>query len=250
MQYKKLILSFLIVVIAKTSTYAQRAEIGLNVGGAGYIGEFNQFNPVKISGLNAGIYAKINFDPYWGVGIHYNYGKIKGDDAKSNNAQFRDRNLNFSSSLNEIAFIGSFNFLDMYSPGSRKRVSPYLFLGVGGVIFEPKATWGEGYVKLREYNTEGLPKQYRNYAMTIPYGVGIKYKKSENITLFGQIGYRTVFTDYLDDVSGLYPTEGQWQNSFNPTISKQLSDRSWELNTGSYLYKPGDQRGVFRKRDT
>ncbi|HTM98164.1 MAG TPA: DUF6089 family protein [Pedobacter sp.] len=252
MQYKKLILSFFILISAKNFTYAQRAEIGVNAGGAGYIGEFNQFNPVKISGLNAGIYARLNIDPHWGIGIHYNYGKIKGDDARSNNAELRNRNLNFHTSLNELAFIGNLNFFDMYSPGSRKRISPYLFLGIGGVIFEPKATWGKRDIELREYNTEALSKLYRNYAMTIPYGAGIKYKKSENITLFGQIGYRTVFTDYLDDVSGVYAAPSQWneKNSFNPTISEQLGDRSWDPYTAQKLYKPGDQRGDFRKRDT
>ncbi|WP_090994077.1 type IX secretion system protein PorG [Pedobacter insulae] len=254
MQYKKIILSFFILISAQKFIYAQRAEIGVNMGGTGYIGEFNQFNPVKISGVNAGIFAKINIDPYWGVGIHYNYGKIKGDDARSNNDELRNRNLNFKTSLNEIAFIGSLNFFDMYSPGSRKRFSPYLFAGVGGVIFEPTTIRLEDKIKLREYNTEGLPKQYRNYAMTIPYGAGVKYKKNENITLFAQIGYRTTFTDYLDDVSGKYPDPSQWNstNSFNVGISQELSDRSRELPTsgGSYLYRPGDQRGDFRKRDT
>ena len=101
------------------------------------MGDLNQFNPVKISGLNAGVFGKINFDPHWGLGLHLNYGEIKADDALSNNADFRLRNLNFKTTLTEIAFIGSFNFLDMYSPGSRKRVTPYLFAGAGGVIFKP-----------------------------------------------------------------------------------------------------------------
>jgi len=249
MQYKKIILSFLLVIGLVPVLYAQRAEIGVNAGGSGYIGDLNQFNPLKISGLNAGIFGKINFDPHWGLGLHYNYGQIKAEDAFSKNADFRMRNLNFKTSLHEIAFIGSFNFLDMYSPGSRKRVTPYLFAGLGGVIFEPKGIYkdpnnAETLFPLRDINTEDLPTPYRNYAVVIPYGVGIKYKKSENWTLFGQIGYRTTFTDYLDDVSGIYPLVNKTWGGLDVT------DRSGEVNGGVNLFKPGDQRGDFRKRDT
>ena len=247
MQYKKLILSFYLLIGLLPIAYAQRAEVGVNAGGAGYMGDLNQFNPLKISGLNAGIFTKINFDPHWGLGLHYNYGVIKADDALSNNADFRQRNLNFKTSLNEIAFIGSFNFFDMYTPGSRKRVTPYLFAGAGGVIFNPTASYVdptnvEFIFALRDINTEDLLSKYRNYAVVIPYGAGVKYKKNENWTLFGQIGYRTTFTDYLDDVSTVYPiVDKRWRGV-------NVSDRSEEL--GAKFYSPGDQRGDFRKRDT
>jgi opacity protein-like surface antigen len=247
MQYKKIILSFLVFVNAFATSYAQRAEIGLNGGGSGYIGEFNQSNPLKISGINGGIYAKINFDPHWGLGLHYNYGRIKGDDATSKNPVLQQRNLNFRTSLNEVAFIGSFNFIDMYSPGSKKRISPYLFLGVGGVLFEPRGKYlGEWGVTLADTSTstEGLAP-YRKYSLVMPFGAGLKYKKSENWTLFGQIGYRAAFTDYLDDVSGVYPDKPKMWGGVN------ISDRSGEVSASRLpIYSPGDQRGDSRKRDT
>ncbi|MES2419508.1 MAG: DUF6089 family protein [Bacteroidota bacterium] len=256
MLYKKIILSSVIVFVLSLTCQAQRAELGVNVGGAGYMGDLNQFNPVKISGVAVGIYAKINFDPHWGLGLHYNYGKIKAFDALSDNPQFVDRNLHFKTVLNEVSFIGSFNFFDIYSPGSKGRLTPYLFAGIGGVIFNPKATYlgssaNGGFelkeFELRDFNTEGQVKPYRNYAVVIPYGAGVKFKMNENWTLFSQAGYRTAFTDYLDDVSGVYPDPSKLLNG----ISRALSDRSGELTpTGVNLYKPGDQRGDFRKRDT
>ncbi len=241
MQFKKLILS-VVLFASLLPVYAQRAEIGINGGGSGYIGDLNQFNPLKISGSNLGIFAKINLDPHWGIGLHVNKGTIVGEDALSKSAEFRQRNLNFKTTLNEIAFIGSFNFLDMYSPGSRRRVTPYLFAGAGGVIFKSIGKYNDEWQKsmeLRELNTEGLPGAYRNYSIVIPYGAGVKYKKSENWTLFGQIGYRTTFTDYLDDVSGVYPSPPSFWGGVN------VSDRS----VGN-IYSAGDQRGDFRKRDT
>lgn len=85
---------------------------------------------------------------------------------------------------------------------------------------------------------------YRNYSIVLPYGAGVKYKKSENWTLFAQVGYRATFTDYLDDVSGVYPTNDSYWGGVN------VSDRSGEVNGGVKLYNPGDQRGDFRKTDT
>lgn len=249
MQYKKLIFSFFLLLSLVPIANAQRAEIGINAGGSGYIGDFNQYNPLKISGLNAGVYGKINFDPYWGLGLHVNYGQIKGEDARSSNLAQQDRNLSFKTSLREIAFIGSFNFFDMYSPGARKRVTPYLFAGAGGVIFNSIGKYNGEWQKqmlLRDLLTEGQTERYRNYAPMIIYGAGVKYKKNDNWTLFGQLGYRTTFTDYLDDVSGVYPAlPSRWGPSLN------VSDRSEELSsTSTPLYSPGDQRGDFRKRDT
>lgn len=247
MHYKKIILSVFLLLYF-LPTYAQRAEVGINGGGSGYIGDLNQFNPLKISGLNVGAFAKINLDPHWGIGLHINYGEISANDAKANSVELRRRNLNFKTSLNEISFIGSFNFFDMYSPGSRRRVTPYLFAGAGGVIFKPQGMYTspttneETLFPLREINTEDLSTRYRNYAIVIPYGAGVKYKKSESWTVFGQIGYRTTFTDYLDDVSTVYPLVDKFWGGVN------VSDRSAEF--GSKFYSPGDQRGDFRKRDT
>ncbi|RZK42016.1 MAG: hypothetical protein EOO90_08875 [Pedobacter sp.] len=253
MQYKEILLSFLFLIVTLTVSHAQRPEFGVNAGGSGYIGEFNQFNPLKISGLNAGGFAKLNFDPHWGLGMHYNYGRIQGDDARSKNLELRNRNLNFQTSLHEVAIIGSFNLFDMYSPGSRKRISPYLFLGVGGIIFDRYYLYDSpdgsrtAYL-LKGVMTEGVEKQLDRYAVVIPYGAGLKYKKTENWTLFGQIGYRATFTDYLDDVSGVYPNAPIADLRNNGYI---VSDRSGEIRpNGLNLYNPGDQRGDFRKRDT
>ena len=245
MQYNKLLIPFLLLIFWLTTANAQRAEVGINAGGAGYMGDLNQNNPLKISGISAGAFARINFDPYWGLGLHYTYGSVQADDAKSNNAHFRDRNLNFKSNLNEISIQGNLNFFDISSPISKKRFTPYIYVGIGGVIFNPKGYYlGEWQIPLRTLNSEDRSKIYRNYAIVIPYGAGAKYRLTENLTAFSQIGYRTTFTDYLDDVSGVYPSITKYWGGLN------VSDRSGEQNEGNYLFNPVDQRGDFRKRDT
>jgi opacity protein-like surface antigen len=236
MRYKKIILSALLLFLLASFGYAQRAELGVKAGGAGYMGDLNQNNPIKISGISYGAFAKINLDPYWALGLHFNHGKITAADSLSTNAQFRDRNLNFNTTINEVALRTDFTFFDLYSPGSKRRFSPYIFTGIGGFIFEPKGTFDGSESNLRLIKTEGQETIYKNYALSVQYGAGAKFKYSDNLTLFSEIGYRTAFTDYLDDVSGVYPATSvsiYTNPSSNPAVGV-----------------PGTQRGDFRKRDT
>ncbi len=246
MAFKRFILliiisaSTLFVVQAQTGTW----ELGISAGGAGYIGDLNQTNLLKISGLSAGAYVKRNFNPYWGVRMGYNYGQIKADDANSGNEQFRERNLRFKTSLNEINSIVDFNFFD-FAPGSGfgRRFTPYIFTGIGIVIFKPSAQYNDTKYRLDHYTTEGQDRPYRNYTLSIPYGAGLRYNYKDSWSIFTEIGYRTAFTDYLDDVSGVYPVHQIVVG--NPPNQVNLSDPSLH-QTGA----PGTQRGDFRKRDT
>lgn len=229
--------------------YGQRVEIGIHGGAAAYLGDLNQYNPAKLSGSSAGAYVKLNFNPRWGLGLNYNYGKIKGFDSQSTNAQLQERNLSFHTPLNEISLLADFNFFDLYSDGSKRKFTPYLFAGIGTVVFNPKTYYNGIEYQLRFFNTEGQAETYKQYALTIPYGAGVRYKFTERWQLYSQIGYRTALTDYLDDVSGVYPSVDAWKNASSPSLSKSLSDRSGEKN-GVYIGAPGSQRGDFRKRDT
>lgn len=243
--YKPVSLFLLLFMLFQTIK-AQEAtwEVGVAGGGAGYIGDLNQNNYVQVSGLSGGAFVKRNFNSFLGLRLHYTYGQIKADDANSNNAQFRERNLRFKTSLNEVSTILDFNFFD-FSAGSglTKRFSPYLFAGAGLVVFKPYATYNGTDYRLDKLLTEGQPDFYPKYVLNIPYGGGVRYNYKDAWTVFAEIGYRTAFTDYLDDVSGNYPDYkiyvGEYPNYVN------ISDPSLH-GTGM----AGTQRGDYRKRDT
>ncbi|WEK20132.1 MAG: DUF6089 family protein [Candidatus Pedobacter colombiensis] len=245
MQYIRPLVYLFIFFFGILSAHAQTFELGLVGGGAGYMGDLNPDKPLKISGISVGGYAKINIDPYWAVGLHYTYGKIRGNDAESDNSQFRDRNLNFKTPLNEVSLQVDFNFLNYFAGGGTKRFTPYIFTGVGGVFYSPKAVYDNKEYNLRFYQTEGQDEAYKSYALSIPYGVGIKLRLKDRWGMFSQIGYRTAYTDYLDDVSGKYPDPNVWKNDAYLAERKFLSDPSL-----SQYGAPGIQRGDFRKRDT
>lgn len=245
MQYIPRLIYFFVFISGISGAYAQTFELGLGAGGAGYIGDLNQDKPLKLSGLSLTAYAKMNIDPYWAFGIHYTYGKIKANDANSENGHFRDRNLNFETPLNEVSLQVDFNFLNYFAGGGTKRFTPYIFTGIGGVFYNPKGIYNDKSYNLKFYQTEGQSSIYRNYTFTVPYGVGMKLRLKDNLGLFSQIGYRTAYTDYLDDVSGRYPNPSVWENDGYLADRKFLSDPSL-----TQYGAPGVQRGDFRKRDT
>lgn len=239
---------FLLLIFVFTTTLANAQfatwEIGVTGGGAGYIGDLNQNNPVQISGLSGGVFVKRNFNSQVSFRLHYTYGQIQAQDSKSSSLQFQERNLKFKTSLNDVSTLIDFNFFD-YAAGGRqgKRFTPYLFAGVGVCLFKPTAAYnGENY-RLDKLKTEGQAGAYKNYTLTIPYGGGIKYNYSGAFSIFSEIGYRSTFTDYLDDVSGVYPAFKKYVGDYPNIVN--LSDPSLH-GTG----EAGSQRGDFRKRDT
>ncbi|MGB4774996.1 MAG: DUF6089 family protein [Daejeonella sp.] len=180
----------------------QTWEIGGGVGGSGYMGDINPIKPYLINNLAFVGQIKRNFDGYWSLKLNFMQGRIQADDRDSPNVYQQQRNLNFYSSLTEISAQTEFNFFkflpgDIYAVGN-KRFSPYLFTGVGGVYFNPKNNEG---TELQPLKTENQGSPYLKYAISVPYGTGIKYNIKGKLNLVGEIGYRTAFTDYLDDVS-------------------------------------------------
>lgn len=246
MALNKPILFILIVLsfskFSRAQSFRGTWEIGVSAGGAGYVGDLNQYNPVQISGINAGVFVKRNFNSYLGVRLNYNYGQIKADDANSSNEQFRERNLRFKTGLNEGSAIFDFNFFDYAINDGTRRFTPYLFAGIGFINFKPKAKYDGTTYRLDRLATEGQDNGYRNTILTIPFGGGVRYNYKDTWTVFTELGYRTAFTDYLDDVSGVYPVNPVMVGN-NPSIN--LSDPSL-YHTGAI----GTQRGDFRKRDT
>src|SRR5690242_13518856 len=98
-------LAVVLLVFLSFTVHAQSWEIGGLLGGAGYMGDLNQTNPVKVSGISAGLFVKRNFNGYLAAKLGYTYGTISGADSLSKDQQYRDRNLSFRTQLNEISLI-------------------------------------------------------------------------------------------------------------------------------------------------
>jgi hypothetical protein len=236
---------FLLLSFISVNLQAQTWEIGAFGGASAYMGDLNQYNPVKISGGAIGGFLRRNLDGNFSLKLGYTYGQISGNDNTSSDPLLRSRNLSFTTQLSELALTGEFNFLSYIPEAGENRYTPYIYAGVGFVGYNPQATYQGVVYDLRPLTTEGQPKPYSKTAATFPYGVGFKYNFSGKWTIAADIGYRNPSTDYLDDVSGNYAAK----NKLPSDVSKALSDRSGEI-TGIYTGVPGTQRGDLRPRDT
>jgi hypothetical protein len=235
--------AFFLLIFASFNLKAQTWEIGGSFGGAGYMGDLNENNPLKISGTSFGGFVQRNFDGYFSAKINYTYGTISAADSNSSSQQIRNRNLSFTTYLNEISVIGEFNFMKYIPEAGVNKFTPYIYLGAADVNYLPSALYNGGRYNLRLIETEGEKKPYPNTAFSIPYGAGVKYNIIGKWTLSADIGYRNPNTDYLDDVSGNYPPK-----TTNPVFNA-LSDPSG-IKTGVYIGTPGTQRGGSNKSDT
>lgn len=251
LKFSAILLVLILLILSRSS--AQSWEFGGFAGTAGYMGDLNPVKPFEIKNLAYGGQLKRNFDGYWALKLNVAHGKIEASDSDSENAHFKSRNLSFFSPVTEFSIQTEFNFFNYIPSFSRKQYSPYLFFGVGVASFNPKAIYNGEVYELNAYGTEGqdLNKPYKKYALSMPIGAGIKYNFAGKWTLGGELGYRTAYTDYLDDVSGKYASNADLAVPGNAAMSNlrmNLADRSPEV--GFPRHSAGTQRGDSRKHDT
>jgi hypothetical protein len=234
---------FLLLFSPACLVLGQTWEAGVSAGASGYMGDINPVKFYKFTDPAFGGLVKRNFNGYWSAKLGIIQGGIQGDDKNSNNPDQQRRKLNFRSEITELSLQAEFNFFN-YLPGllpgfGSKRFSPFLFTGISALSHNPVTDDNSGKeVELRPLMTEG--RAYKKQTISIPYGAGIKYNLKGNWNIIGEIGYRTSFTDYLDDIAGRYPTPPPAE-----ITAFEMSDRS-----GEPVFRAGQQRGDFRKRDT
>lgn len=180
-------------------------ELGFFGGGSYYIGDINPRGHFFESQPAVGIFYRHSNHYRYAYRSGFNYGNITGNDARSKEADQKERNLNFRSKVYEVNAIAEFNFLEYRIGNENHPFTMFVFAGLSGFYFDPQSNAGSGYESLRKYNTEGQKKSYSRIQMSIPFGVGLKFNIGERCGLGLEWGPRRTFTDYLDDVSGSYP---------------------------------------------
>ena len=238
---------------------AQRGfEAGLWLGGTNYFGDLNTSFSFADMGLAGGVGLRYNFNTRVALRIATNFGRIAADDADSDNLFERSRNLSFRSNVADAGLFLEFNFLP-YEHGSRDYFwTPYLYTGFGVTKFEPQAQIDGQWVDLRPLGTEGQFKgeEYSLISNHWVLGGGIKIDLSYEWSLNFEISSRRMKTDYLDDVSTVYPEMDDLED-FRGALAVRLSDRSVELpdefftenNLERPIGTPGAQRGNSRTKD-
>ncbi len=229
-----------------TVSDAQDWEAGGWIGTAHYFGDLNPSYDFSRPEMAAGVIGRFNFNKRLAIRLGGNFGSVVGSDAFSNDIFQRNRNLSFRSKIKEGTLDFEFNFLT-YEHGSKHNgFTPFVFVGASLFNFNPEAQYNGTWHELQPLGTEG---QFRGeeYALTqiaMNYGGGLKVDISFDWSINIFISSRRLFTDYLDDVSSVYPDKGDLEEA-REEISLLLSDRT--LNNSGL---PGHQRGNSQNNDS
>ncbi|MCH2045160.1 MAG: DUF6089 family protein [Saprospiraceae bacterium] len=236
---------------------AQSWEFGGFAGTSFYFGELNTFFvPVNL-GASLGIYMRRNFDGRICFRGGISYGHIWGTDADSKNAFEQARNLSFSSDIFEGSILMEFNFVPYRSRQRRldKMICPYITAGASIFYYNPKTKYQDAWYELQPLGTEGQApgEEYRLVQPAIILGGGLKMRLNKRgWSLNIEIGQRMLFTDYLDDVSGVYADTRliEGYRGSQSSVAIDLADRSTEVEgIDTPIGEEGRQRGDSKRKD-
>jgi len=249
------LLTFLAVVLLSQISFGQYYEVGAFIGASNYKGDLNDGSALVPHEYNHALGVSVRYNAYRYFSLKTNLfkGQISGDDANSNFVDNQMRNLNFRANIVELSTQFEFNLLP-YAIREKKVSAPYLFAGIGGMYFNPQAQVQGNWVDLQPLGTEGqgyasLSNEtlYSKFQVVIPMGLGFKFNLNEKINLGFEFGARKTFTDYLDDVSGLYP-DIEALAEVNPRAA-QLSFRTPEQMQMNLPNPAGQFRGNPENKD-
>jgi hypothetical protein len=234
---------YLVLVFCTTASYAQRFELGLHGGVCNYYGDISP--SVKLNETNAtgGLFARLNLNHTFALRAEFNRFTITGSDK---NFEFNKiRNLSFKTNIHEAAMIMEFNFLKYGPHVLHEEFTSFVYLGVAAFNFNPQANLDGKWYDLSDYKTENVA--YSKLGVAIPFGIGLKYMASDKFAFECQMGFRKTYTDYLDDVSTVYP-DVQTRFTDGGIIGATLTDRSIETY-GDPQFKMGNKRGDPAQKD-
>ncbi|MBX2900833.1 MAG: outer membrane beta-barrel protein [Cyclobacteriaceae bacterium] len=238
---RKLLVLVVLVSIAEAavaqSFYAIRKNRSLiavvGAGTATYFGELSNPGDYFDAKPNINVGLQYYLNTQISVRSEINWFVLQGSDAQADDNSRKRRNLSFKSNNIEFNAVGMIN---LFANGNRYYRRPYFnvygFGGVGLLYFNPKAEINGKWHALQPLQTEGV--KYSRITPTIPFGLGFRVKSGPNLNVAFEVGYRKIFTDYLDDVSTVYPV----QASLSSDLARSLSVR--------YNPVPADVEGLQR----
>jgi hypothetical protein len=201
-------------VLSTLQLSAQKGfEIGGWLGAGWYVGDINPTISVQQAGAALGIVTKRNFNTRISLSQSISYIRLRGDDALSTNQYQQQRNLNFVSNVIEWSPYLEFNFFEYIHGSSTQYYTPYAYAGFNVLRHNPKSTHNNTKTELQPLGTEGQvgPSRYSRITGGLSYGFGMKYDINRDWSINAAINGRKTFTDYLDDVSTVYPSYAQLQ---------------------------------------
>jgi hypothetical protein len=279
---KPFILILLLVVFGgqlnaqrRKSRFLDRCESIYGLGVTNFLGELGGADQFGTNGLKdleiiltrPAVHLGFRYrkSPVISYKFNLTYGLVSGRDSLTRETFRNNRNLSFRSPVIESSLQFEISILQVKSTRSRYKlqgvrgksgidINVYMFAGVGGFYFNPKAYYGGRWWALQPFGTEGQGiaasrKKYSRVQACFPIGFGFRIPlRDKNWTMGFEYGMRITTTDYMDDVSTTYFSPTLIQNKYGQVAAK-LSNRGLEPSEVPGSAVTGQQRGDPTDRD-
>ena len=243
---------FILLIGTVLTGWSQKGwELGGLVGVTNYYGDLNTNFDMTEAGPTLGLVGRYNFNVRTGISFIGNYALIKASDENAQNAYQKARNLHFRSNVWAGTLLYEFNFFPYEHGKVDRSFSPYIFTGISLFKFNPKAKYHGEWMALQPLGTEGQTGSDDYWTVSGAYVIGGGFKfdisKMWSVNIF--FSTHLTWTDYLDDVSSVYPNKlALFQR--NGQMAVDLSDPSVFQNEFPEIGTEGKQRGDINDKDS
>lgn len=269
------ILVFIPVLVFSQQWKKTRREVLVGAGAANLLGDlggadqvgthFMKDLEISLTRPTAGGGFRYKFSPVLAAKAVGSWCRLAGNDALTLEPARNNRNISFRT--NVVSFSTQFEYSITEEKSKSRRYARrgkrfpfnlYLFAGVGGFYFNPKAQYLDGtWYELKPLGTEGqgLPgseaKSYSLYQICLPMGFGLKYPITKEWSIGLEYSVVKTFTDYLDDVSTVY-YDNNAIKSARGDVAAFFADPSTSPTRSSSIVgatNPGELRGETSYND-
>jgi hypothetical protein len=222
----KIVYSLAFLVLSATFLHGQSegaskiTEVGLSLNMLHYSGDLAEKRIVFGEGeFGFGLHVRRELSRHVSLLAQGLFGRIAGDDA-NNSGVLRDRKYRFFSPIREFSLIAEiYPLRKPWAIGlTGASMRPFVLIGGAVVGINPRAEYyGVGNSPFPE---DGLKKTL----YSTPMGVGVRADVYERVSLCGSIGWRPVYSDYLDGVAKKgNPENPDWYTNFQIGFSYILT---------------------------
>jgi hypothetical protein len=237
-------------------------DYGATLGGSNYLGDIGGkekdrrdfVSDLKLAKTrwNLGGFIRNKWHPLMSWKFAIDYIRLEGNDKLSSNPGRQYRNFNFKNDVVDISYTMEFFFFTDNDIGNtyryRNSFRAYGFIGAGGFTNNPKTYYRGQWVALQPYRTEGV--MYKKFVFDIPMGVGFYFTLNKRNRLGFEINYRKTFSDYVDDISGNYPTVPP-PNEYEQGLVLRTTELDPAANPSAYYsHTWGMKRGDPKHKDS
>jgi hypothetical protein len=189
--------------------FMPNTEFGGFAGVSYYLGDINARWHFYAPDLAFGFLAKHNFTEHHSLRGNVNFANIKGNDKDFSNDYQKTRAASFATSLLDFNLGYEFNFSPQIIDRRPRKYTLFTFAGVGYSLIVSSTS------------------QAASNHLTIPFGLGYKYRINKRLIVGIEWSMRKTF---VDDLDGLFKPG---TDIYNP--SKKLHNNDWYSYAGVFF---------------